>query len=62
MYRENTQIGRQESFPARPSRRDAGPCYLGEPSVVVIDDDLEQLLDAPARDRCDDPELSKVRG
>src|SRR5215467_2600782 len=44
-----------------PESGDAGPCYLGEPSVVGIGDDFEQLLDTPAPDRCDDPELSQVR-
>jgi hypothetical protein len=39
----------------------AGPCYLGEPGVVGVDDDFEHLLDAPAPDGCDDPELGKVR-
>jgi hypothetical protein len=44
-----------------PKSSHAGPCYLGEPRVVDIDDDFEQLLDTLAPDRCNDPELSKVR-
>jgi hypothetical protein len=43
-----------------PKRSDAGPCYLGEPSVIGIGD-FEQLLDASAPDKRDDPELGKVR-
>jgi len=39
----------------------AGPCYLGEPSVTAIGGNFEQLLAATAPDRCDDPELGKVR-
>jgi hypothetical protein len=39
----------------------AGPCYLWKPSVSGIGDNFEQLLDTVASDRCDDPELSKVR-
>jgi hypothetical protein len=39
----------------------AGPCYLWKPSVSGIRDNFEQLLDTVASDRCDDPELSKVR-
>jgi len=30
---------------------------LGKPSVTAIGDNFEQVLDAPAPDRCDDPEL-----
>src|SRR6516165_1464947 len=34
--------------------------YLGEPIVIGVGDDFEQLLDAPAPHRCDDPKLSKM--
>src|SRR5215468_7646847 len=44
-----------------PKSSHAGPCYLGQPSVVGIGDDFEQLLDTAAPDRCDDPELGQVR-
>ena len=44
-----------------PKSSHTGPGYLGEPGVVDIDDDFEQLLDASAPDRCDDSELGKVR-
>ena len=33
--------------------------HLGEPAVGWIGDDFQQLLDTPAPDRRDDPELGK---
>ena len=35
--------------------------HFREPAVGCIGDDLKQLLDAPAPDRGDDPELGKMR-
>ena len=43
-----------------PKSSNAGPCYLWQPSVVGIGDGFEQLLNTPAPDRCDDPELGQV--
>jgi len=34
--------------------------HLGEPVVGPISDDFQQLLDTPASDRSDDPELGKI--
>src|SRR5215467_16228360 len=34
--------------------------YLGEPVVIGIGDDFEQLLDAPPPHRGDDPKLGKM--
>jgi hypothetical protein len=44
-----------------PKSSHAGPGYLGEPSVVGIGNNFEQLLDTIAPDRCDDPELGQLR-
>src|SRR5215468_990121 len=44
-----------------PESSHAGACYLWQPSVVGIGDNLEQPLDTTAPDRCDDPELGQVR-
>jgi hypothetical protein len=40
--------------------RNIGAGAFGEPGVICIGDDFEQLLDATAPDRCDDPELGQV--
>ena len=45
----------------RPKSSHAGPCYLWEPSVVGVGDNLEQLIDTTAPDRRDDPELRQMR-
>ena len=42
-------------------RGNSGTRHLGEPGVIWISDSFEQLLDAIAPDRRDDPELGKVR-
>jgi hypothetical protein len=34
--------------------------YLREPAIGCIGDDFQQLLDTPASDRGDNPELGKI--
>ena len=34
--------------------------YFGEPGVICIGNNFEQLPDTVASDRCDDPELSEM--
>src|SRR6266705_898595 len=41
--------------------RDTGAGKLGQPLVLCISDDSEQLFDTVASDRCDDAELGKMR-
>ena len=41
-------------------RRETRTGYLRNPFVVWIGDDIEQLLDTAAPDRCNDPELGKM--
>ena len=44
----------------RPLPRLAHPGQFRKPVVVCIGDDFQQVLDAPAPDRGDDPELGKI--
>jgi len=37
-----------------------GTGHIGEPAVGFIGDDFQQLLDTPAPDGGDNPELSKI--
>ena len=49
--------------PAKTRRINASKTRTGhfwQPAVGCIDDDLQQLLDTPAPDRGDDPELGKI--
>ena len=43
-----------------PESGDARAGHFGDPGVVEIGNDFEQLFDTPTPDRCNDPELSKV--
>src|SRR5215467_15840363 len=61
MWRSKARIWAFRGQQLSPKSSHTGPGYLGEPGVVDIDDDFEQLLDTPAPDRCDDSELGKVR-
>src|SRR5712671_6236899 len=61
MRRSKARIWGFEGQQLSAKSSNAGPCYLGGPSVTAIGGNFEQLLAATAPDRCDDPELGKVR-
>jgi hypothetical protein len=54
------QYPRLEHLQLGAKRRNTGTCDIGQPFVVAITGDLEQLLNTSAPDRGDDAELGKV--